>query len=184
MNIEVVLNDIYQPISIDLTKVLAALDRLVTDISEAIFFVRERAGSPALYSGSKEGGAIVFSGNSALCTIKDFSQLTEGAHRIGFGFRFTDDPGELVAVAASIGATELSVTTTIDVATPATGNIYVYDGITYRCLDYDSWTGSTFTLSSALTFDVAGGVAVFSTSWRDPALSDEGIKIVPSTVNC
>lgn len=184
MTIEVVLNDTYQPISIDLAKVLTTLGRLVTDISEAIFFVRERAGSPALYSGSKEGGAIVFSGNSALCTIKDYSQLTEGAHRIGFGFRFTDDPGELVAVAATTGATELSVTSAIDVTTPASGNIYIYDGSTYQCLDYASWTGSTFTLSSALPFDVAGGVAVFSTSWRDPALSDEGIRIVPSTVNC
>ena len=63
--------------------------------------------------------------------------------------------------AQTAGDSSLTVATAIPSDTPASGTVRAFNGDTYDRIEYDSYSGSTFNLTSPLANDVADGAEVF-----------------------
>ena len=68
--------------------------------------------------------------------------------RVGSAFDLDQFTGATGSNAS--GASTWVVNEAIPAYTPASGTVRVFDGFTYKYEEYDSWTGSTFTLSNTL----------------------------------
>ena len=122
--------------------------------AQGVYFTGFDATFAQNFIGTADTGSVQTPPNTVAIVVLDTADGDSvGVYRTNGGVIVTDE--FTLAAGNSSGNTEIVINESISNEAPQAGQVRVFNGVSFDLYNYDSFSGSTFTLSSALTQDYA-----------------------------